>query len=286
MRPSLRTLAFVPAALALCLSFAAPAMAATDPKDAEAQIKALRQQLSELDAQKAALDAKIQAETPDGTTQDALPSDDAAVAAAKSLPPDEYERAKVLSVEPKGTETDEIETDRLTDYRVRVTAGKDKGQELTIQASELDAKNNQRSVKPGDTVVIVKSYQIDGTTSYYLADSYRLPSLALLALAFFALAVVFGGVRGFTSVLGLGASVAVILGFIVPKIIAGAHPFQVTLEGTFLIAAVSLYLAHGFNRRTTVAFAGTLITLSLSAGVAVLAVKLSQLYGMGNEQAL
>jgi uncharacterized membrane protein len=110
--------------------------------------------------------------------------------------------------------------------------------------------------------------------------------LAIMAGLFFLLAVLFGGVRGFTSVLGLGASILIILNFIVPRINAGGHPFQITLMGTFMIAAVSLYLAHGFNRRTSVAFAGTLITLSLSAGAAVVAVSLSRLYGMGSEQAL
>lgn len=201
------------------------------------------------------------------------PTEEAQVAQAKSLPPDEYLRAKILSIDDKGA-------------RVALTDGPKKGDQLTIQMDEAATQNGQRKFDVGDKVVVVKSYQIDGSASYYLADNYRLPMLEILAALFFLLAVVFGGVRGFTSVLGLGASVLVILKFIVPRIIAGQNPFHVTLAGAFIIAAVSLYLAHGFNRRTTVAFAGTVITLTLSTGVAVAAVSLSRLYGMGSEQAL
>ncbi len=211
---------------------------------------------------------------------------DDVAARAKDLPPDEYLRAKVLSIKDMGTQDDELETERLVEYRVRVTYGKDKGRELTIKSSQNVAKNAVRTVKVGDVIVAVKSYQIDGTVSYYLADNYRLPTLEVLAAIFFALTVLFGGVRGFTSALGLGASVMLILGFIVPRILAGGDPFMITLAGVFMIAAISLYLAHGFNRRTTVAFAGTLITLSISAAVAYASVAVSRLYGMGSEQAL
>ncbi len=213
----------------------------------------------------------------------------AVLAAAEpvTLPPDEYVRARVLSVERKGAQTDALgETDTVTDYRVRLLSGKEKGQELTIESSLLDIKSSTRAVKEGETVVVVKSYQVDGGISWYMADQYRLPTLFWLAIGFFALAVLFGGLRGFTSILGLVASVFIILGFIVPRIIGGSNPFYATLIGTFAIAAVSLYLAHGFNKRTSIAFVGTIITLVLSALFAALAVSLAKMHGIGDEQAL
>ncbi len=213
------------------------------------------------------------------------PSTTAAVQAPQ-LPPDEYLRAKVLSVQDKGTATDQLETDRMFAFHVRLLTGKDKGQELTVEYSAADAKNNNRVFKTGDTIVVVKSYQVDGSVSWYVADNYRLPSLFWLAVFFFVLAVAFGGWRGFTSMLGLAASVVIILYFIVPRIVSGTNPFHVVLIGTFAIAAVSLYLAHGFRKRTTIAFAGTTITLGLSALFAAFAVGVARMYGMGNEQAL
>lgn len=213
-------------------------------------------------------------------------SNDARLEAALQLPPDEYLRARVLSVTDAGVRDDALETERIASYRVKILEGDEKGEEKTLEVGSSDVKRFGRKASAGDVVVIVKSYQIDGGATYYMADSYRLPALAWLAGLFFLLAAVFGGIRGFTSVIGLGASILVILGYVVPKILAGGDPFVVTLVGAFAIAAVSLYLAHGFNRRTSVAFVGTLITLALSAAFAVASVKLASLYGMGSEQAL
>ncbi len=204
-----------------------------------------------------------------------------------SLPPDEYVRAKVLSVEEKGSRVDALgETDRLTDYRVRLLNGAEKGQEIGIEASAMGVKSTQRVIKAGDVVVVVRSVQVDGSVRWYIADNYRLPTLFWLTVGFFILAVLFGGWRGFTSMLGLAASVFIILGYIVPQILGGGNPFHATLIGTFAIAALSLYLAHGFNKRTSIAFAGTLITLVLSALFAALAVSLARMNGFGNEQSL
>ena len=204
-----------------------------------------------------------------------------------SLPPDEYVRAKVLSVEEKGSRVDALgETDRLTDYRVRLLNGAEKGQEIGIEASAMGVKSTQRMIKAGDVVVVVRSAQVDGSVRWYIADNYRLPTLFWLTVGFFILAVLFGGWRGFTSMLGLAASVFIILGYIVPQILGGGNPFHATLIGTFAIAALSLYLAHGFNKRTSIAFAGTLITLVLSALFAALAVSLARMNGFGNEQSL
>lgn len=204
-----------------------------------------------------------------------------------TLPQDEYLRATVLSVEEKGVQQDALgETDRVTDYVVRLEGGIEKGREVRIEASVFNANNNERLIKVGDRVVVVKSPQLDGGVRWYLADNYRLPVLFWMTLGFFALAVVFGGLRGFTSILGLGASVFIILGYVVPKILGGSDPFVVTLFGTFGIAAVSLYLAHGFNKRTSVAFVGTIITLALSALAAAFAVSVARMNGMGDEHAL
>ncbi len=210
-----------------------------------------------------------------------------AQADVSTLPPDEYARGRVLAVEEKGVQTDVLgETERSADYRVLLVSGPEKGEEIMIASSVFNAKNGQRPIGVGDRVVVVKSVQIDGSVRWYLADNYRLPTLFWMTLGFFALAVVFGGLRGFTSILGLGASVFIILGWIVPRILGGSSPFIATLTGTFAIAAVSLYLAHGFNKRTSVAFVGTLITLALSAAFAALAVALARMNGMGDEHAL
>jgi uncharacterized membrane protein len=71
--------------------------------------------------------------------------------------------------------------------------------------------------------------------------------------------------RGVTALLGLGASVVVILLFVVPAIIDGREPVMVAIVGATAIAYLALYTAHGFTRMTTVALLGTLAALALTA---------------------
>ncbi|MEK7499241.1 MAG: YibE/F family protein, partial [Patescibacteria group bacterium] len=77
-----------------------------------------------------------------------------------------------------------------------------------------------------------------------------------------------------------------VLGFyIVPKILAGQNPLVVTIIGSFFIATTALYLAHGFNKRTTVALGSTLITILIAIALSTSFVHLTNLTGIGSEEA-
>jgi len=87
-------------------------------------------------------------------------------------------------------------------------------------------------------------------------------------------------------VIGLLVSVGVLLFFIVPRIASGSDPLLTSLIGSYVIACTSLYLAHGFKKRTTIALLSTCITLALAAIAAVLSVKFTMLFGMGSEESM
>ena len=56
--------------------------------------------------------------------------------------------------------------------------------------------------------------------------------------------------------------------------------------GGIMIIFISLYLAHGFNKRTSLALVSTLITFHLALGFGYLALNGARLFGMGSEEAL
>lgn len=97
--------------------------------------------------------------------------------------------------------------------------------------------------------------------------------------------ILLGGRIGFTSMLGLGVSIAVLMLYIIPNIVRGANPLLISVTGSAAIAYTALYLAHGFNRRTSLALLSTVITLVLSTLMAVAFVHLANLFGMGSEEA-
>jgi uncharacterized membrane protein len=199
------------------------------------------------------------------------------------IPPDTFYRAEVIEVLPfEGpTEEGEITPQRL---KARFTNGDLKGQEKELLNDGIFTINGGEPLEVGQTIIVFKT-SASGLEEFYVADTYRVPSLLWIIAGFFLLAIALSRWKGFMSILGLMISILVIVQFIVPQIIAGKNPLLVILIGALIIAFVSIYLAHGFNRRTTVALISTLITLAISAGLAIMFVKASRLFGLGSEEA-
>jgi uncharacterized membrane protein len=103
---------------------------------------------------------------------------------------------------------------------------------------------------------------------YTLLDRDRQSMLFFLALGFAIAVVVLGGLRGFSALAGLAASLTVLLVFVLPAILDGKSPVAVAIVGAAAIAFLALYLAHGFTTMTTVALIGTVAALGLTAALA------------------
>ena len=91
---------------------------------------------------------------------------------------------------------------------------------------------------------------------------------------------------GLQSVLGLFVSILILAAFVVPQIIHGKNPLLISFIGAFLIACTALYLAHGFSKKTSIALASTLLTLLVSAILAIIFVHTASLFGLGSEEAM
>jgi uncharacterized membrane protein len=200
--------------------------------------------------------------------------------------PDEFYRGEVIEVLADRTEEYAPGfVDRIQDLRVRITSGAEKGQVVTVSQNFHAGMNDYRAADPGDRLVLYKNHLADGSIQYYVSDRMRLGTLIWVLLGFAAVAVFFGRRKGLGALLGLVFSIAVLTLYVVPRIVAGGNPLLVTLIGTFIIACVSLFLAHGWNRRTWVALASTLATLAVATGLAQLLVHVADLFGQGTEEA-
>ncbi|HRC63002.1 MAG TPA: YibE/F family protein, partial [Dehalococcoidia bacterium] len=92
-----------------------------------------------------------------------------------------------------------------------------------------------------------------------------------------------GRVVGVTSLLGLAASMLILLRFVVPGILSGHSPVVIAVIGALTIMASTLFLAHGVNRKTAVALAGTAGALLLTALLASLTIAAADLTGLASE---
>lgn len=196
----------------------------------------------------------------------------------------EYYKGEVLEI----LEEDVIELGTFVQpyqrVKAKIISGTDEGIEFEYDYQVTETNADKQRLKVGDKVVVVKV--VGNLTEYYIAEPYRMPAILFVFGVFVLLAVLFAGKKGITALIGLGFSLLVIIRYILPQIIAGSNPVVVSLIGSFIILFVALYLAHGFNKRTTVALAGTTITLVISAIFALIAVNITKLFGLGSEEAI
>lgn len=191
--------------------------------------------------------------------------------------------AKVVDIDPEGcvnaapdgsTECDLVHFELLN--------GPDRGDSTSL---EFPVSATTPELDVGDRIVLSYSAKAEPGFRYNFADRSRKPVLVWLALVFAAAVVVLGRLRGLTALVGLVASLVVLLAFALPALIDGRSPIAVSVTAAAAISFVALYAAHGFNPMTTVALLGTLASLALTAGLAVAFLELARFSGYGSEEA-
>lgn len=198
--------------------------------------------------------------------------------------PDEFYRAEVLEIISQESTANGQTTIVTQTLKVKFTSGDLKGEEKELLNDGIFTLNGGEPLEVGDKILVYKA-SAEGAEQFYIADIYRVPSLLWIMAGFFLLAIILSRWKGFASILGLVISILVIVKFIVPQIISGRDPLVVILMGALMIALVSIYLAHGFNKRTSIALLSTLITLGIAAVLSVIFVEAGRLFGLGSEEA-
>lgn len=168
-----------------------------------------------------------------------------------------------------------------------VTKGSLKGATIAFEEGTIPVASKANVVyKAGDNVLVDWEYSKDQPSTYHVVDYMRTTGLWVLVAVFVALAVAFGRLRGFTSLLGLAISFGVLLFFVVPRIVAGDDPVRISIAGALVIMVVTMYLSHGFNLKSTAAIFGTAISLVLTGLLAWLCLDIVKLTGFGSEDAV
>ena len=164
----------------------------------------------------------------------------------------------------------------------RLTTGPDVGRVVSM---EFGVGPTTPGFSEGDRVVMDYQPGADPDFQYRFYDRQRRPVLLVVTLLFVIVVVALGRLRGLAALIGLAASVVVLMQFIVPSIIDGRSPVMVAMVGASAIAYLALYAAHGFTRMTTVALLGTLAALGMTVVLSWVALAAAQLSGFAAEEA-
>jgi uncharacterized membrane protein len=193
-------------------------------------------------------------------------------------------RASVLAVLEEGTAGQGDLVQPYQRLRLRLSGGTMAGQEIEVEHGLLGFTNRSRMFREGDRVLVEHTVSIEGEDHFLVTDYVRTGPLLGLTLFFAVATLLLSGWQGVRSLLGMAISLVIIVGFIVPQILAGWNPVLVAIAGSVVMMGISLYLVYGWNRKTHVAVAGLFVTLILTGLLAFWSVHWTRLSGFGAEE--
>lgn len=168
---------------------------------------------------------------------------------------------------------------------VRVDGGVDTGVEVVLPAP---AGAGAPTLQAGDRIVLLATLagaDRPATERYAVVDFQRQLPLTALAATFAVAVVALAGWRGVRALVGLAASLGVLLVFVVPALLVGQDPLAVAVVGAAAIAFLTLPLTHGLTPVTSVALLGSLVALALTAVLGAAVTAATRLTGLANESA-
>ena len=194
--------------------------------------------------------------------------------------------AEVESVVEEGTVTLGDHTQPYQVLRVRLLEGKFAGVPMEIEYGRYQTYPVVHRFRPGERLLVSLNKLPDGTLNAYYADRVRTPQIAWLGGAFLLAILLISGWKGLRALLAMLYSLAVVIMYILPHILAGEDPVRVSILGAVVLLGVTLYLTYGWTLKTHAAALSMVLSLVLTGILAWFFVAFTQLTGYGDEDAL
>jgi uncharacterized membrane protein len=171
----------------------------------------------------------------------------------------------------------------------RTIVARVEGRDVTIglgrvaNAPRVEAGDAVRLMRPGDAGVAPAS---GAFVDYHFAEVDRRGSLLWIAVVLVLAAAVALRWRGVLAVVGVGLSVAILLKFVVPAILAGKPALLVALVASLAVMFVTLVLTNGLGVQTLAAALGVSATLVLACLLALVTVRFADIDGTSDLEVL
>jgi len=168
---------------------------------------------------------------------------------------------------------------------VELLDGPARGQQVEVEHGLMNLTQEQSLYRAGDTVLVMLATRPDGSQLAMITGYLRTREIALLAGVFIVFTILVSGWKGLRALVGLAISFVVVLGFVLPQILAGRDPVVVSVIGSFVLLSVTLYLTQGWTLKTHAALFGIFISLIVAGALVTIATDLTRLTGYGSEDA-
>ena len=170
---------------------------------------------------------------------------------------------------------------------IRILDGPQKGHRTLLTTV---AAVGSLDVGQGDRIRVYKNPVTPGSSrprdTYSFADFDRRGAMFWLAIGFVVLLLATGRVHGLRALIGLLASLAIIVEFVVPAILHGSSPLAVAIVGAFAVMLVMMPLSYGLGAKSLAAWLGTAVSLLLAAGLAYAFAHIAHLSGASTDESV
>ena len=140
-------------------------------------------------------------------------------------------------------------------------------------------------VKPGNRYLLVWDMFSDGRVQYSIADAFRVPSVAGIIMMVCTVLIALTGLRGFLALLGLGASILILIFTMIPLITQGWNPVMLAIAAVFMISTLTILCVVHHVRYMLVALLGSFGGVLCGFLCGALMVKFWELSGLAGEGA-
>lgn len=170
--------------------------------------------------------------------------------------------------------------------QARVLSGEYAGIPMTVEYGKYAQRPNAALLRVGDKIFVTIDVRPDGVVSAYFTDHDRSTSMWVLFGVFVLSILWLARWKGARALIALGFSFLLIVGYVIPHILAGEDPIQVSLIGSALLLVSTLYLTYGWNIKTHSSVVSILLALVVTGLLSVVFVNASKLSGFGDENAM
>ena len=195
-------------------------------------------------------------------------------------------RARVTQIIEEGQITLGENQQSYQVLRVEILQGEYKGILMEVDYGKRQLRSDTNRFVPGDEIFVLIGKDLNGLLTAYYVDYVRTNPLLILLGVFMSAIILMGRWKGVGSLLALAFSMLMIIGYIIPHILAGEDPLRVSLIGSAILLGTTLYLTYGWNLKTHASVLSMVLALLLTGLLAVFFVSLTRLTGSGQEEAL
>jgi len=170
--------------------------------------------------------------------------------------------------------------------RIKIVDGSHKGELSTLTTV---AAVGSLDVSQGDRIRVYKNTVPTGSgpaPGFSFADFDRRNAMLWLSIGFGVLLLATGRLHGLRALVGLIASLVIVVEFVVPAILHGSSPFAVAIVGAAAVMLVMMPLSYGFGAKALAAWLGTAVSLLLAAGLAYAFAHIAHLSGASSDESV